>query len=399
VAATPITDGLDVLLDWMPAILTRHRADGVVEWVAHANTTDSLTDQFFGLAAIEGGGVVAGIWPDATVSSPAPAGLQWYDAEGSLTASWRPSAEETGGLLRSISSFRPLPDGGVFWVGRAGLYNASTVAGLLGADRQIQWIVPLPGPPEANVTGHPEVALTADGGFVVLASYEPEQPEWPEEEPDFPLPPEAHVVGLGPDGAERWRTQLVGVDRGTGIRVASSGNLIVTGIFDGSMSVGDLVLEGASYPPPQFVAEIDPAGEARRLHAIELPAWLVDAGSHFKLQAMTVAGEDVVIAGEYFHDAGGPLALTGFLSTTHRLDGTLVSDTVFARQDEQGVEAGGTGPLVIDVAPDGRVATGGLYSGAVDFGDGIVDSGVNEDGFSLGKPFITVFEQSDSEVD
>jgi hypothetical protein len=338
---------------------------------------------------------VVGIWPDATSASPAPAGFEWYDAEGNLTGSWRPTPEETGEQLASISSLRPLPDGGLFWVGLAGRYNAAPVAGLLDSERQLQWIVPFPVPAGGHLRGQSHVALTADGGFDVLASYEPEQPEWPDV-PDYPPVPEAYLVQLGPDGEERWRTELVGLDAGDGIRVASSGNLIVAGTFDGSMSVGDHVLE-CELNACRFVAEIDPAGEARGLHALELPAWLVGADTRFKLEAMTVTGEELVIAGEYFHDTT-PLVLAGFVTTTHRIDGTLLSETVFARQEVQG-NSGGGGPQVIDVAPDGRVAVGGRFAGSVDFGDGVVDSGVNEHGFSLGKPFIAVFEPSGGEVD
>jgi hypothetical protein len=383
VAATPITEDLDAPPDFAPVTLTRHRADGAIEWVAYA----SPTDRFMELAAIDGGAVVVGIRPDLTSSSPAPAGLAWYDADGNLTASWRPSAEETGDQLLAITSFRPLPDGGVFWVGVAGLSNSERVAGLLDAERQLQWIVPLPAPAGRGVSGQTDVALTTDGSFVVLAASHPTE--------DWESPSDAYVVQLGPDGGERWLTEFVGSGAAAGIRVASSGNLIVVGTFIGTMSVGELALEYEPYPPRHFVAQIDRDGQARAVHRMEIPAWLVGDESRHRIHAMTVAGEDLVVAGDYFTDT---LAQAGFITTTHRLDGTLASERIFALQ--KAVETGSAvGPLAVDVASDGRMAAGGEFSGAVDFGDGVIDTGVVENGYPRALPFLSVFENSGAEVD
>ena len=385
VAATPIAADLDAPTQGAAVTLTRYGADGAIEWVAHA----SPTDLFMNLAAIEGGGVLVATRPDLYGNrSPQPAGLAWYDADGNLTASWRPSDEVTGDQLVAITSFEPLPDGGVFWVGVAGLSETVPVAGLLDAERQLQWIVPLPAPAESEVGEPTDVALTADGGLVVLAGYRPEGSE-PSTSSD------AYVVQLGPDGGERWRTELVGSGAGAGMRVASSGNLVVAGTFRGRVSVGDLVLEDEPYPPRHFVAEIDPAGEARGVHRIELPAWLVGAENRFRVHAMTMTGEDLVVAGDYFTD---PLVPAGFLATTHRVDGTFVSERIFALQEVVG-GAGSIGPMAVGAAPDGRLAAGGAFSGSVDFGDGVVDSGVGENGYPLTRPFVAVFEPGGTDVD
>lgn len=393
VAATPVSSDLDVA-ELPPAALTRHGADGDVEWVAHA----SPTDHFSGLAAIDGGGVVAAIWPDATRPSPAPAGFEWYDADGRLTASWRPSADETGGLLRSISSFRPLPGGSVFWVGNVGLYGASPWVGLLDAERQLQWsvplTVPLTVPGSVHVDAESAVALTGDGGLVVLARHVYEEPEWPEE-PEEPFH-HGFLVQLGPDGEERWRTVFGGLDYTQGIAVAPSGSLRVTGVFRQTMSVGDLVL-GCEEDVCQFVAEIDPAGEALGLHAMELPASSAGQGVRFQPEAMTADGEELLIAGDFF-DGTFPQVPAGALVTSYRRDGTIASETIFVRQEIAG-NGGGTGPRVVDVAPDGRLAVGGSFSGTVDFGEGPVDSGMSEYGVTLSRPFIAVFQPGDPAVD
>ena len=108
----------------------------------------------------------------------------------------------------------------------------------------------------ASPDGRGAVALTADGDFVVLFGYEED------DEAPGPSPWHASVLQLGPDGGERWRTEieLLGSGFGSAMRVAPSGNLLVTGTFRERVSVGDLVLEDDSYPPRHFVAEIGPDG-------------------------------------------------------------------------------------------------------------------------------------------
>ena len=383
VAITPRA-GEDNPLSGVGRTLTRYGADAAVEWVVDASPTDT----FVTLAAVDEGGVVAAIRSD--VSSPG--GLAWYDAHGNETASWRPSDDLTGGFLYVITSVQVLPDGGVFWVGVTVSTGSSRVAGLLDAERQLQWVASLPvAPAEYSMTGPGYAALTGEGGFVALARYAPD------EDRELDKPRGAYLVELGPDGDQRWRTDIVGAPYIDGLGATSSGNLVVTGSFSGAMSAGDLVLESDPYESVHFVAEIDPRGRARGLHPIELPTAPDGAERDFKLQAMTVMGDELVIAGEFFtpNTLHGP---DGFRATSHQLDGALLSERIFAVQIAE-VNGGGTGPLAIDAAPDGRIAAGGDFGGSVDFGDGVVDGGVDDRGFSLSRPFVTVFESSDREVD
>lgn len=374
--------GREVNGDFEPIrALTRHAADGTLDWEVQGSGADFLG----ALSATEGGGAVVGVSPeDWMFEEPnRPAGLDWYDADGTLTASWRPAEQDTEDMLREIDTVLALPDGGAFWAGQTLSDDFSvwtSVAGLLDAEGQLQWVVAIPMPSDGAYQGQPtDAALTADGDVVMLASYGLETS-------DDSLEWTSFVVRFGPDGSEVWRNAFLGDGLANGIAVAPSGNVVLAGNFKSSMTVGDLSLADDSYGHHHFVAELDPAGQAVGLHPLEVPASIDSDEIGVLANTMAMIGENLLVGGYYYTFSSESQRLTGYYAATLRLDGGLVSEMIFPTVEQ----LFSPGPVAADLTPDGRLALGGSFAGRVNFGE--VESGEDEDGFPVALPFIAVFD-------
>ncbi len=371
-------------------LLTRHQPDGTLDWDVHGNENDFLGV----LSPTADGGAVVAISPDdwSEEGPNRPAGLDWYDGDGNLMRSWRAGEHDTEHTLREIDAVQTLPDGRVFWAGQTlddDFTKFAVVAGLVDTDGQLQWVVTVPSPVEGPYySGQPTGAtLAADGSILMLSSY--------------PITPGAgtyasFVVNFALDGSEVWRTVFGGTGDGNGFEVAPSGNVVVAGNFQGSVTLGDLHLEGDLYGHNHFVAELDPAGQPLGLCSLELPAAIDRDEIGANANTMTVVGEDLVVGGMYYTNTSDAPQLTGYYAATNRLDGSLAAELILPVEVSD--QFSGFGPVAADATPEGRLALGGAYSGRVDFGDGEVDSGEDEFG-PRSVPFIAVFDPMPGDCD
>lgn len=369
------------------ATLARHDADGALAWEVNASAGFLFTD----VAATPGGGVAVGVRQDfMTIDDAQAGGIDWYDASGSLTASWRPTSEETGlEPLFNIYKIQPLPDGSVFWAGMTGSVPDSpgrSAVGLVNADRQLQWVVDMDSPFPGDTGGVSDVALAADGDIVVLA--------YSRYNDGDSTPPISHVIEFGPDGSEHWAAYFY-EGQAEHVVVTPSGGVIAVGTVGlaGMVAVeGGLQLWGEDPDEPAFSLELNPAGRPVALRQVELPASIYSGGDDVVVHDATMRGDDLVVAGTY--DSGDA---HGYFVTTNHLDGGLATEMLFPVRD--GERYGDPGPRAAEVSPDGRLALGGDFSGFVDFGDGEVGSGRDEGGYVRAVPFIAVFETTGVGID
>jgi hypothetical protein len=259
----------------------------------------------------------------------------------------------------------------------------SSVAGLLDAERQLQWLVPIPDPDGSTLAFPIDLALTADGDVVMLGGLDGSPAGTTT----------SFVVRFGLDGTELWRTLFVGDALGNSIAMAGSGNVVVAGSFEVAMAIGDLELEGEPHVLRAFVAELDPAGAPVGLNLLELPRSIDSDEIGVGVQTMTTLGDEVLVGGMYYTYGSDDEPRNGYFAAANRLDGELVSEILFPTELEDSIS--GAGPMSIAATAEGRLALGGSFSGKVDFGDGVVDSGVDEHGLDLDAPFIVVLDPID----
>jgi hypothetical protein len=144
--------------------------------------------------------------------------------------------------------------------------------------------------------------------------------------------------------------------------VDSTGNVFLTGSFQGSMQVGNQTLQSAG-GSDVFLAKLDAGGN---------PQWAKSFGNAADQAAYAVAT-----------DAAGNVVLTGGFVGSINFGGTTLQsaglDDVFvAKLDPDGnhLWSGSAGDAAeqdgyaIAVDPSGNVIVSGIFSGSVDFGNG-----------------------------
>lgn len=359
--------------------LVRYDADGTRRWVVEVPGGRSPLS-----VTADGGAVTAhhrnGWLGDLPVP---PAGLDWFDSSGELIETWRPLPSDELGDLDEVMAVQALPDGGaVFAASFDGPHRA--VAGRVDGAGQLLWIVPVvpsEGPPSYDTAKH--VVAMPDGGMVVSVDTEP---FWSpgEEDPD-PLPRRAsYLVRLDPDGSEVWRVLLESAQPFS-LDLAPSGDLVVAGSFQGTMTAGDLRFESdlEELEEQPFLLEV--AADGRVLagrtfdHPLPSPSGVV---------SVWTAG----YSGDRLRTAGIPIRVAEDIDwappaiwiADYDLDGNLLDHSLLP------VSGGGhpTGPTFVAMGPTGQVAIGGIIRGAIDFGDGEVSTGEG----SPMKAFIAVFD-------
>jgi len=148
------------------------------------------------------------------------------------------------------------------------------------------------------------------------------------------------------------------------VAVDASGNVILTGLFDGSVNFGSGAIAYGGPSDATFLTKIDPIGNT--IWSIALDDSL-DLGTN---KLAVDAGENIFLANEFRSTVdlgGGPLVAQGF------------RDGVIAKFDPQGnnlwsKQFGGSGAQVlveaaaVDVA--GNLVVTGTFTGTVDFGGG-----------------------------
>jgi hypothetical protein len=249
--------------------------------------------------------------------------------------------------------------------------------------------------PVALTDDHPpeqptDLALTPDGGIVLMASHTPGQ------NPDAGVWA-AYVIQFDPDGNERWRKVFDGSGDGLVIAAAPSGNVVVAGSFQKSMSIGEHRLQDDPDDYHQFVAEFEPDGKVVGLRQLDLPESIVGGEIDVVPNAATMHGDQLVMAGRYLV-GGDPVAPNGYYAAAYGLDGTLVSERLVPVTDSDPFGAG-FGPVAADATPEGPVALAGAFVGQVDLGGGEVDGGQDDLGRPIDRPFIAVFDSlADTDV-
>jgi hypothetical protein len=192
-----------------------------------------------------------------------------------------------------------------------------------------------------------------------------------------PLPPagglDAFVAKLTPDGSHLWsrRYGAGGDDLAQGVAVDGDDNVIVAGVFAGTVDFGGGALQSAG-STDAFVVKLSATGEHR---------WSARFGGPGEDPDATVAvapDGDVVLAGacqDGIDLGGGPLPSLGardWFVGRFSPDGVHRWSHRFGGASDDSV--GG-----VAVAPDGGVALAGAFAGSIDLGGGPLDSAGGED--------------------
>ncbi len=149
----------------------------------------------------------------------------------------------------------------------------------------------------------------------------------------------------------------------TGVAVDPAGNVVVTGLFGGSISLGNGVTLMA--PPPfysTFVVKLDPAGT---------PLWALQYSTASARSVAIDAAGHIIVAGDFFGTVdfgGGPVSAfeaNDLFVLKLETNGAFIWSKRFGVQGDQ---------MAADVAVDslGNVIFTGSFGGGVDFGGGIL---------------------------
>lgn len=182
--------------------------------------------------------------------------------------------------------------------------------------------------------------------------------------------PDIFVAGFDPEGNPLWSKRFGGAvdDYGFAIAVDKDNNVVVTGAFSGDTSFGgDVIKAAGNYDV--FVAKLEGTQGAH--------LWSRGFGDAFRQIGNGIAVDptsgDVVVTGEYqgiFGFGGPPLTTTaGDLGQIFvvKLKGDNGSHVWSVGFGDAGVQYG----RGVAVAPSGDVFIAGLFTGKLDFGDGL----------------------------
>ncbi len=185
---------------------------------------------------------------------------------------------------------------------------------------------------------------------------------------------DAFVAKLDPSGTVLWSRAFgsTGYEYASAVGVDSAGNILVGGFFQGQMS-----LDGHSVTAVDgldvFVAKLDPSGTAQ---------WAEQFGSNGddQLYELAVDGSDAVLIGGRF-----PTAIT----FTESLTSAGGADVFVAKLDSSGVPTFGKGfgdgadqdLFGLAAASDGGVVVAGYFEGTIDFGGELLASDGGNDAF------------------
>jgi hypothetical protein len=182
------------------------------------------------------------------------------------------------------------------------------------------------------------------------------------------------VASFGPGGAHRWSKRLgsAGSDRGLGAAVDGSGNLYVTGSFEGTMDPGGGPLTSAGHEDI-FVASFDPHGASRWTRS--LGGVGSDGGEG------VAAGKDGnLYATGYFRGimdlgVGSPITSAGDTDIFVVSFGSTGAPRWIKRFGGVGADHGAS----IEAGGSGGLHVTGFFSGAVDLGGGPLTSAGGDD--------------------
>jgi hypothetical protein len=415
VALTQRFDTGDPAVPMLPT-LTRFTPDGEIEWVVDIPPATVVPDPQYQVTAnigavdvFDDGRILVGAtledrgWVGGEEGGVVVASVQgvllWYAADGALLASRAfPVTEKDEGIIW-INSVLALPDGGAVFSGNR--YSGQgdghevitgSIVGRVDVDGEFVWTVPVDNasgdPSEGG--GRPEhirdLTLTADGGIIFAGSF---NGTIAIQDRSVSASSGGYVARLEPDGSCAWLSGPF--DWGpTPLVATQSGDLI------------SLVRQQGRYGSPELpveeqkarVAVLDPGGDLLRETDIEeLPPVVSDRSSGARY-AMAMAGDSLVIGG--FLDEPADVEHQRHYQTpfaaVHDQSGAVIASRRMMVLPPDSANSGSV--AAIAVAPDGRTAVSGHYTGSADFGAGPVH-GEPE----VSQAFIAVYAAEPADVD
>lgn len=306
--------------------------------------------------------------------------LEWarsYGVDaGSDQRAWSVASTLDGGVLVA-GEFE-----GSFSVGALNLPNTAGRDGFafaLDAAGKPKWLVGLTGSGDQRVR---RAVPTPDGGVLLTGTYSTGLSLSGTEIGQDPIGDDGFLLALDDKQALKWIVRGAGPGRQTfeSVALASNGDALVAGTFDGTMQIGDLMIDGAGGGVRDlFVARIDPDGQPVWAQSIggKAPDMLFGAPSCL---VATGSGDTVFVAGTF----GGTLHLEDDLGAdggndmfVGKLDGA--GNALWGRH----MGATGTDQRVasLDVGPGDVALLSADLMGNVPFGQGITlkAQGVNPD--------------------
>jgi hypothetical protein len=406
----------DQMYPELPPVLTRFAPDGALRWAVEISAATIVPEPQYAVAAIVGavdlfddGRILVGAtvldrgWANDENGGVEVASVQgallWYGADGALLASRTFPVTDSGQGIIWINSVLALPDGGaVFsgnrYSGKGDGYEVITgsVVGRVDVDGEVVWTVPVDnasGDPEDG-GGRPEqirdLTLTADGGIVFAGGF---NGKIEIQDKSVSALSGGYVARLEPDGSCAWLSAPLGWGPAP-LVVTPSGNLISLVRHQGRSGWPELPVEEQK----ARVAVLDPGGAlVRETDIEELPPVVSDVSTGARY-AMALAGESLVIGG-YTIEPEDTTDTTHYHSpfaALHDQSGAVIASR---RMMALTPDAKNTGVVsAIAVAPDGRTALSGHFSGSADFGAGPVGSQPD-----FWQAFIAVYAAEPPDVD
>ncbi len=199
----------------------------------------------------------------------------------------------------------------------------------------------------ATISG---LAALPDGGFVVAG------------EPNaFDQNLEAYVIGLGPDGAQRWRIDGTFSGNSIGLGSDRAGRVYLSGALTKEATLGSTKLTAAAYPT-SFVLALDAAGAVQW-------AKVYDTKGSSSAELVVADPSGVFVSGRYY----GGLTVDGQTAKTSSANAGLYllglgadGSVKTLKSFTSSAYVTGTG---MSLSADGDVFITGTFSGVVNFGD------------------------------
>lgn len=221
------------------------------------------------------------------------------------------------------------------------------------------------------------VAVTANGDLAITGSYAGIISFGGE---SFSSPsPEIYVAKLNSSGMHLWSRHFGGVDQnneGLGVAFDGNGNVIATGVFRGSMNLGDGVRTG-DVDGDSFLAKFG-AGSGGTVWSKQLTPAVTGAGQGL---GVAVDGSNNVLAVGYFKNTGNfgsapELASTGgsfdFYVAKYTAAGVAIGARAYGREADDRGQAIAAGTTLL--------ALGGASMGTINFGGSDLTSAASNDG-------------------
>ncbi len=172
----------------------------------------------------------------------------------------------------------------------------------------------------------------------------------------------AHLAKLDPAGNHLWSQTIQGdvpLELHHGLAVTGAGDVLITGAFTGSLSVGALSLAGPG-DFDAYVVKLDPAGA---------PLWGKAFGGPAPDMIRAIQADsagNALLLGDFrgtVNLGGGPLTAAGGDVFVIKLD--AAGNHLWSKQYGDAADQAGT---AVAAGPDGRVILAGNFYGTLDFG-------------------------------